>query len=202
MEEFLRRCVRCLGALGIMAGGMPFAVQGAPHYDWVLSGARVMDPATGFDAQANVGLTGNRIAAITDAPLEGRRTVAASGLVLAPGFIDTHYHGTLPIHYRLALRNGVTTAMDLEFGTLGDEVADWYAERAGTSLINFGTASSHELARAAVLDGCGPETRPRRPQPGAPRAGVGGRPRRARLGPFERCWRMGCRQVPSGLARP
>lgn len=153
MEEFLRRCVRCLGALGIMAGGMPFAVQGAPHYDWVLSGARVMDPATGFDAQANVGLRGNRIAAITDAPLEGRRTVAASGLVLAPGFIDTHYHGTLPIHYRLALRNGVTTAMDLEFGTLGDEVADWYAERAGTSLINFGTASSHELARAAVLDG-------------------------------------------------
>ena len=130
----------------------------APGYDWVLTGARVMDPASGFDGVANVALAGDRIAAISEAPLTGAeatgaRRIDARGLVLAPGFIDTHYHGTLPIHYRLALRNGVTSTMDLEFGTLGDEVGAWYEERTGSSLINFGTASSHELARAAVLDG-------------------------------------------------
>ena len=72
-----------------------------------------MDPASLMGA--NVAL----IAAIS----------VVQGLVLAPGFIDTHYHGTLPIHYRLALRNGVTSIMDLEFGTLGDEVGAWYEER-------------------------------------------------------------------------
>ena len=43
----------------------------APGYDWVLTGARVMDPASGFDGVANVALAGDRIAAISEAPLTG-----------------------------------------------------------------------------------------------------------------------------------
>ncbi len=122
-------------------------------YDVVIQAGRVMDPASGYDAIANVGLTGDRISAISNAPLNGKRVIDATGLVVAPGFIDTHYHGTQPIHYRLALRDGVTSVMDLEFGALGSRVREWYAAREGTSLINYGTASSHELARASVLDG-------------------------------------------------
>jgi len=128
-------------------------VFSAENYDLAIVGGRVMDPASDFDEIANVGITGDRIAVITKEPITGDKTIDASGHVIAPGFIDTHFHGTQPLHYRLALRMGVTTAMDLEFGALGTRVDDWYSSRDGTSLINYGTSVSHELARASVLDG-------------------------------------------------
>jgi hypothetical protein len=48
----------------------------------------------------------------------------------------------------------VTTSFDLEFGTLGSRVAEWYAVREGKTQMNYGTASSHEGARSIVLDQC------------------------------------------------
>ena len=57
-----------------------------------------------------------RIAVITQKKITGKETIDAKGLVVAPGFIDTHFHWTRPIGYKLALRDGVTTAMDLEAG--------------------------------------------------------------------------------------
>ena len=128
-------------------------VFGAENYDVAILGGRVMNPASDFDEIANVGITDDRIAVITQEAITGDKTIDASGHVIAPGFIDTHFHGTQPLHYRLALRMGVTTAMDLEFGALGTRIDDWYSDRNGTSLINYGTSVSHELARASVLDG-------------------------------------------------
>lgn len=56
--------------------------------------------------------------------------------------------------YKIALRDGVTTSIDVEYGTLGSKVAGCYAEREGKTQMNFGTASSHEGARSTVLDTC------------------------------------------------
>ena len=58
----------------------------------VLSG-RVMDPESGLDAIRNVGIRGDRIVEISENALRGEETVDASGLVVAPGFIDPHAHG-------------------------------------------------------------------------------------------------------------
>jgi N-acyl-D-glutamate deacylase len=55
--------------------------------------------------------------------------------------------------YKLALRDGRTTVMDLELGTLGTAVDEWYREREGATQANFGASSSHEFARSLVLDG-------------------------------------------------
>ena len=74
--------------------------------------------------------------------------------MIMPGFIDTHNHWQRVMGYKIALRDGVTTSFDLEYGTLGSKVADWYAEREGKTQMNYGTASSHEGARSAVLDQC------------------------------------------------
>lgn len=129
------------------------AAQAAGPFDLVVRNGRVMDPETGFDQVANVGVKEGRIAVITTEAITGAREIDASGHVVAPGFIDTHYHWTRPMGSKLALRDGRTTVMDMEMGTLGTRVNDWYAQREGHSPINFGCASAHEFARALVLDG-------------------------------------------------
>jgi len=126
----------------------------AQDYDLVILGGRVMDPETSYDAVANVGIKEGRIAVITEDSISGKEAIDATGHVVAPGFIDTHNHWQRTMGYKIALRDGVTTSFDLEFGTVGSRVDEWYAERDGKSQANYGTASSHEGARSAVIDQC------------------------------------------------
>ena len=62
-------------------------------YDLVIANGRVRDPESGFDRIRHVGIAGDRIDAISDQPLRGTRTIDATGLVVAPGFIELHTHG-------------------------------------------------------------------------------------------------------------
>jgi len=57
-------------------------------YDVVILGGRVIDPETQRDEIANVGILADRIQAITTDDIRGRRTIDASGQIVAPGFID------------------------------------------------------------------------------------------------------------------
>ena len=123
----------------------------ASEYDVVIVGGRVMDPETGFDQVANVGIRDDRIVRISAEGLLGATALDASGLVVAPGFIDTHVHGQTQFGSKLMLRDGVTTTLDLEVG--GINVGAWYAERQGRWQTNYGVSASHEFARMAVLDG-------------------------------------------------
>ncbi|HKS57619.1 MAG TPA: amidohydrolase family protein [Steroidobacteraceae bacterium] len=118
-------------------------------YDVVIVNGHVMDPQSGLDAVRNVGLRAGRIATISAEPIQGRRTIDAKGLVVAPGFIDLHEHGQKPENYQFQAHDGVTTSLELEAGT-GD-VASWYAEREGKSLINFGVSIGHIATRMKVM---------------------------------------------------
>lgn len=123
----------------------------AVQYDVVLQGGRVMDPESGLDAVMNVGIVGGRIAAITSRPLQGRDMVDVSGLVVAPGFVDLHAHGQDPFSRDLQVRDGVTTALELEGGAW--PVDEWYARREGSWRINFGATVSYAAARRLAFGG-------------------------------------------------
>ena len=125
----------------------------APTYDLVIANARVIDPETKLDATRNVGLTRGKIAAISSAPLTGKTTIDARGLVLAPGFIDVHAHGQDAENYRFYAMDGVTSAMELELGTY--DVDRWYAERAGKALVDYGVSIGHMRARMRVMGDSG-----------------------------------------------
>src|SRR5580658_5897209 len=88
----------------------------AQTYDIVLQNGRVMDPESGLDAVRSVGITGNKIAAVSARALRGRVEVDAKGLVIAPGFIDLHQHSQAPADYGFKAMDGVTTALELEVG--------------------------------------------------------------------------------------
>jgi len=83
-------------------------------YDILIRAGTVYDGTGVAGMRADVGITGNRIAAIApDLHGTGFKTIEADGLAVTPGFIDikTHSDFTLPINPRAEskVRQGVTT---------------------------------------------------------------------------------------------
>lgn len=83
-------------------------------FDRLIAGGWIID-GTGAPAyQADLAINGERIAAIGVIPRDKAREVLdASGLAVAPGMIDAHVHGDLPLladpTHEAAIRQGVTT---------------------------------------------------------------------------------------------
>lgn len=127
------------------------APQGARVYDVVIRGGRAIDPESGLDGVRSIGIRDGRIQAVTARALRGRDTVDATGLVVAPGFIELHAHTPDSINYKYFAHDGVTTVLDLEGGVF--PVAAWYAARANGVLLNYGAAVGHRDARVTLLQG-------------------------------------------------
>lgn len=94
------------------------------RYDYVVKNGRVIDPAAGIDAVADVYVRNNRIAA---PPADAAETAAgtvidAAGCLVLPGLVDFHTHlgyqlsdfGLNPDLYTLP--NGITSAVDAGSG--------------------------------------------------------------------------------------
>ncbi|SHG79691.1 amidohydrolase family protein [Ferrimonas marina] len=134
-------------ALAMMLAVAPSAFA----YDLVIMNGRVMDPETGLDKITNVAVDQGQIVKITDESLEGDKVIDASGLVVAPGFIDTHSHVVaIPIMQKLHLRSGVTTPLALEVGAY--PIKNWYNRLEGRSQTNFGASVSAAGIRTKVLN--------------------------------------------------
>ena len=120
-------------------------------YDIVLANGRVIDPETYLDGQMHVGITGDRIAAVSETPLEGKQVIDASGLIISPGFIDLHSHGQYIPTNRMQAFDGVTTALELEYGSL--PISEFYADCAKEGRpINYGASVAWGAARVATIN--------------------------------------------------
>lgn len=121
----------------------------AQQYDLVIRNGRVIDPESGLDATRNLGIFGGKIQAVSAAPLEGRAALDATGLVVAPGFIDLHSHGQDAENYRYKAMDGVTTAVEMEVGVA--DVKAWYDKRKSQCLVNYGVSVGHIPVRMLVM---------------------------------------------------
>ena len=76
----------------------------------ILRGGRVIDPASGIEAVADVVVRGGRVASVSPVPLdEPEATVIdVTGLVVGPGFVDLHCHAQSIAGQRLQAFDGVT----------------------------------------------------------------------------------------------
>jgi len=118
----------------------------AADYDLVILNGRVMDPETMMDAVRNVGVKDGKIAAITTEKIRGKETINARDHVVAPGFIDTHSHTVVTeIGQKIHLRDGITTALELEAGVY--PVGLWYDSWKGRGQVNYGATTSFIGAR-------------------------------------------------------
>src|SRR6266571_1312590 len=90
-------------------------------FDVIVRSGRVIDPSQDLDAVTDVGIIGQRVAAIgTHLVEQGVRgeVVDATGLLVTPGWVDLHTHvywGVAPLGVEAdpnCLRRGVTTAVD------------------------------------------------------------------------------------------
>lgn len=123
-----------------------------PTFDLLITGGRVMDPETGFDAIADVGIRDGSIVAIGHDLGPATHRIEAAGQIVAPGFIDLHSHGHSIAADRMQAFDGITTTLELEIGTL--PVGPWYAAQAARGrILNYGSSTAWINARKAVMTG-------------------------------------------------
>jgi len=168
-----RDVLRSCGA-ALVAAALPWPRRAAMdaadpnEFDLVLRGGRVLDGTGGPSSTTDVGIRGDRIAALGD--LQGARalrTLNVEGLCVAPGFIDMHSHSDRSLLTdglaQSAIRQGVTTHVT---GNCGSSPApnrpgtrDAFVEfrefvealRKERTSINVCPLVGHNSVRAAVL---------------------------------------------------
>ncbi|MBL8268989.1 N-acyl-D-amino-acid deacylase family protein, partial [Steroidobacter sp.] len=103
------------------------------EYDIVIRNGLIYDGSGQEPFVADLGIKGDRIAAIGKALGPGTLTVDAKGLYVAPGFIDLHNHAEFPVdapeRYSVLnyLRQGVSTVVTGPDGAGEYQVADYFA---------------------------------------------------------------------------
>ena len=130
-----------------LAGGPTTAPPAPDHvFDQVIQGGRVIDPETGYDKVANVGIDGSTIVAISEGPLVGRVTINAVNRVVAPGFIDmiSYDPNEYGIWYKIA--DGVTTNLGMHGMLMNAE--NFFATYNGKSPCHYGGAYDNYYMRS------------------------------------------------------
>jgi N-acyl-D-aspartate/D-glutamate deacylase len=154
----ITRLISAVAALGVL---LPALLGAQQRVDILIRGGTVVDGSGAPRRRADVGVTGDRVAFIGEATasrVTAARTIDATGLIVAPGFIDPHTHTQADLssperHANLAyLMQGVTTVITNNDGggsiEIGRTLDGWRKGGIGTNAaVYIGQGS----VRGAVL---------------------------------------------------
>ena len=159
----LSRRVRSFG-LGLLVSCVLFGVSEPSSPPAVSETLRIVNArlVDGSGAPARMGslrIAGDRIVAVGEVePVPGEAVLDAKGLVLAPGFIDTHSHAASDLagmpEALGAVSQGITTVVGGQDGESAFPLSDFFArlERAPAA-VNVASYSGHGTLREKVLGG-------------------------------------------------
>ncbi|HEV2293616.1 MAG TPA: D-aminoacylase [Tepidisphaeraceae bacterium] len=127
----------------------------APKYDLLLRNGRVIDGSGNPWFYGDVAISNGRIAALGSLPdAQAERVIDATGLIVAPGFIDVHTHADEDV-YRIPLaenfiRDGVTTIVTGNCGGSVRDVGAYFARIDKRTTLNVATLIGHNTTLRAV----------------------------------------------------
>lgn len=128
----------------------------AAPYDLLITGGVVVDGSGRPGVRADVAVSGGRILRVGRVPRsQASRVLDASGLTVAPGFIDVHTHADDLADHPLAenfIRMGVTTVIAGNCGSSALDIGQALTriQDAGVA-VNFATLIGHNTVRTAVM---------------------------------------------------
>jgi N-acyl-D-amino-acid deacylase len=142
------------------AATLALAPRSAPAQQqktFVIAGADVADGSGGPLVRANVRVIGERIARVGNfTPDPGEDVVDAKGLVVAPGFIDTHNHSTSGLETdplaESQISQGLTTLLLGQDGSSPWPVGEWLEKRRQEPpALNVMMLAGHATIRRKVM---------------------------------------------------
>ena len=154
MQGLRSRSVAVIAACCALSG--PSRAAQPPQYDVVITGGTVIDGSGARPRRSDVAIKDGRIAAVAVLPkATATAVIDATGLMVAPGFIDVHTHADDIADTPRAdnfVRMGVTSVVAGNCGgsALDIDEALTKIRRTGTA-INYATLIGHNTIRRAVM---------------------------------------------------
>ncbi|MFD2935986.1 N-acyl-D-amino-acid deacylase family protein [Spirosoma flavum] len=136
---------------------LPCFLYAQPPYDLVIKNGRVIDGTGNPWIQADVAIQNGRIVRVGPvAAADAKRTIDATGLIVAPGFIDVHTHVEGDLEVQPGAQNfvydGVTTLITGNCGDSHTNLRTYFDTlRAQGISVNLGSLVGHNSVRLRVM---------------------------------------------------